>query len=321
MTTQDSVEQVLLNLLGHHVLGHIGSLNTQGYTLLYRFELACKDSLVFCCNLSNFAYSLIRHSEHNLTTCRDSVTHVATLPACERHATLVHSLAHKTSHQLVGVSTSLVNLNTRVTTTQATQMHLNSHITLDGLLGHKLHLRREVDTAGTTYVENTLLLRVEIQKDRAVEFAGLETERTKQTSLLVGRDKSLQRTVLQRVVLHNRHNSSNTDTVVGTKSCVVGIKPVTLNNCCDGVIKKVVLAVGSLLGHHIHVCLQDNPLAILETGCSRLTHNHITSVVEPGFHVYTFSKVQKEFLNLFQMSRRTGNLCESLKARPHIFGR
>ena len=76
----------------------------------------------------------------------------------------------------------------------------------------------------------------------------------------VGCDQSLNGSVLQVFSLHDSHDGSHAQSVVGTQGCAFSLYPVAVDICLNGVGNEVVCAVFALLRHHVHVCLQDNAL-------------------------------------------------------------
>ena len=76
------------------------------------------------------------------------------------------------------------------------------------------------------------------------------------------------------------------------------------------------IAVGSLLWHHIHVSLQQCSLTVLIAWGSRFAHDDISTSVLEGLYTDFCCKVEKELLYFLQVTRRTWHLCQCVKVAP-----
>ena len=72
--------------------------------------------------------------------------------------------------------------------------------------------------------------------------------------------------MFQRLVLHDGHDGSHAKTIVGSEGSALGLHPLAINPWLDGVRLEVMGAFRCLLGHHIHVSLQDHAFLVLHTG-------------------------------------------------------
>lgn len=102
--------------------------------------------------------------------------------------------------------------------------------------------------------------------------------------------------MLERVVLHDAHDGNYADAVVRPERCAFGMHPSVLDVGLDGVGLEVVLAVGSLLWHHVHVCLQHDGLAVLKAGSGGLAHHDVAGRVLKGLHANALGEVEEELL-------------------------
>ena len=187
--------------------------------------------------------------------------------------------------------------------TQSLQSHLHCHI-----LGVGLHLfivegGCNIYTSSTTDDKLSPVLGVEIEQYVAVQFIRRQVVGTIHSCFLVGSDKSLDRSVLQSLVFHNSHNCSHTESVVGTKSSTLSSHPPFLVDIClYGVGLEVMLTVGSLLWHHVHVSLEDDSRLVFHTlGCG-FSHHYILGSILECLHSHSLSEVEEELLHFLKMS-------------------
>ena len=111
------------------------------------------------------------------------------------------------------------------------------------------------------------------------------------TRLFITSNQCLYNTMLQGLIFHDSHDSSNTDTIIGTKGGIVRINPSIHDMCDDRIGLKVMFTIWSLLWNHIHVSLQQNRLAVFISWCGRLTHNDIAASIDIRLNTYSLSKV------------------------------
>ena len=298
----DSVEQVVLNLLGSlesrslHVLGE--ELNV----LLDSAELVVEQLAPFLYVLLQRLYVLLRQCEHHLALERDSIAHCAAVPCSQARAELGDCLMHEASHELVGVAAALVDLQTRVSALQALQQNLNGSVLLVGLHFLVVECGCDVDAASRTDYELAPCLRVKVEQDVALQLVAWQVVSAEHARLLVGCDKTLNRSVNQCLVLHNSHDGSHADAVVGTESSALSTHPFAVYVCLDRVGLEVVCRLLALLRHHVHVCLKDNTLLVLHTCRCGLAHHDVSGSVLEAFHAYACCEVEQELLYFFKMT-------------------
>ncbi len=108
--------------------------------------------------------------------------------------------------------------------------------------------------------------------------------------------------MLQVFSLHDSHDGSHAQSVVGTQGCAFSLYPVAVDICLNGVGNEVVCAVFALLRHHVHVCLQDNALAVLHARSGGFAHDDVAGSILESLHASLGSEVEQELLYLFKMS-------------------
>ena len=205
-------------------------------------------------------------------------------------------------------------------TLQALDYNLNGCVFLVGLYLLIVECSCDVDTTSRTDNELAPCLRVEVEQDVAIEFALGQVVGTEHAGLFVVSDESLNGSVYEGLVLHNRHDGSYADTVVGTESSALCLNPFAVNVCLNWVGLEVVVAVIALLRYHVHVSLKDDTLAIFHSGRCGLAHHYIASSVLECLNAYACGKLKQHVLYFFKMSRRARHLCQCVKVAPNTFG-
>ena len=149
----------------------------------------------------------------------------------------------------------LVDIVARVAAQQTADGYLVVCISAWCRLGDKWQVGQCVNTSGTADKDLALILRVEIYEILTRNHPLAKAESTRQARLLIDREESLNRAVLQLLVDKHCQSRRNTYTVVGTECRAFGTHPAVLDVRADGILLEVELHVGILLAHHIHVSL------------------------------------------------------------------
>ena len=159
-----------------------------------------------------------------------------------------------------------------------------------------------VNAAGTSYDELAFLFGVEVEQNLALKFASGQSVCSVHACFLVGCYQCLDRSVLQVFSLHDSHDGSHAQTVVGSESCAFSPYPFAVDVSLYRVSLKVMSTCLFFLWNHVHVCLQNHRLAVFHAGCGGLAHNDVASLVFKCFNACVFCEVEQELLNFLQMS-------------------
>ena len=296
MTGIDGIDEVVLNLHGHLRLRcfHLfcEELNTTLDVLELIFEVIFPVSHQFL----QVIHILLRQCQHHFSLERDGVAHITTMPGSQTGFAFLDGLSNEAYHHLIGIATTFVDLQTRMTATQSFQSYLHGYV-----IGIRLHLfifKRcgNINTTSRADHELTPCLGVEVHQDITVQLTFGQCIGTKHTRLFISGDQCLYRTVLQRLVLHDCHDGSHTESVVSTEGGSLCFHPFAVDPRFDGISHEVVLTLGRLLRHHIHVGLQDHTLTVLHTRRRRLAHHDVVGRIFEGFHASFLCKLQQELL-------------------------
>src|SRR5574344_37972 len=154
-----------------------------------------------------------------------------------------------------------------------------------------------ITTSGAAYDKLTFRLIIQVEKDVSFQSSLFQMIDTIHTSFLIHCKQGFQRTVLQCIVFKNGHSSSHANAIVTAKGCAFRFHPVAVNISLDRVCQEIMVAVGSLLGNHIHVALKCHRLAVLQSFRSRFTEDDVSSVVLERFNVAFLGPIKQELLN------------------------
>ena len=92
--------------------------------------------------------------------------------------------------------------------------------------------------------------------------------------------------------LHHGQNSRYTDAVVGSECRPVSGDPVAIDVGVDRVLGEIERLVVVFLRNHIHMGLQDNPLARLHPFCGGLAQDYVAGFVGFAFDTVRAGLVQ-----------------------------
>ena len=234
-----------------------------------------------------------RESDDRFAVARNSVAHVAAIDADKTEATFSHP-AKMAEEKLVDIGTAGVDLHTGVATLESAEGELVGDIVLGGFLGGVGYRHGGVDAASATNIELALGLGVEIEKELALKFAGLETESTGHTCFLVGGDESLEGTVFDGLGLEDSHDGGNAKAVVGAEGGIASVYPITNDFGLDRIFQEVVLFASAGLRHHIHVGLKDNRATFLHSLGGGFGHDNVSNLVDTAVDFFAFCPLDEE---------------------------
>ena len=185
-----------------------------------------------------------------------------------------------------------------MTAQQTCYRHLHVFEVLGGVAALVGEVGRSVDAAGATHEYLAVVLGVEVQQDVALYHVSADVLRALKTDFLIDGEQGLQRAVHQAVVYHHGHSCRQTDAVVGSEGRPLGLYPVAVHVCLDGIRQEIMLHAVVLLGHHVHVGLQHDCRRILVARCGRLAHHHVSGLVGLHFDAVLLGEVHQEFADL-----------------------
>ena len=80
------------------------------------------------------------------------------------------------------------------------------------------------------------------------------------------------------------------------------------------------LRLGSLLWHHIHVCLQDDALTIFHSRACGLAHYDVACQVLEYLYASFCAEVEQELLDFVEVTTWAWHLCECEEILPDALG-
>ena len=262
MASVESAQDGSLVVEGHLHLGTVYFLDGKVNVVLDELELALKFSLQ---GLDEFLHALevvLRDGHHCFGLEWNGVAHVAAMPAYQTSLVVLDGKLSQANHQLVGVGTTFVNLESAVSSLESLESDAHCDFASRGLYLVVFASAGNVDATSAANHKLAPSLAVEVEEDVALHLSLWQVVGTIHAGFLVLSDKSLDGAVLEGVVFHNSHDGCYAQTVVGAKSGTTSLDPIAVDVWFNWVGLEVVLALGSLLWHHVHVCLHCDALAV-----------------------------------------------------------
>ena len=207
---------------------------------------------------------------------------------------LLRHLEQEARKQLVRIGTSLADIIARVPACEAVDIDLHVEHVARYVSAYMLELCIVAYTARTTNENLAFILRIEVNEYIALQQLGRESLGTGKTSLLIDSEEAVHRTMLHLLIGKDSHGSSHTYTIVGSESRTLRFEPLAVNPWFYGILCKIVLNVGTLVAHHIHVTLQDNGLAVLITRSRGFLYKHIAYTVGYRLVAKTLAELLKK---------------------------
>ena len=303
---------------------HIGSRTAQRDREVRLGELILGTNLL--CKLLQLNLKLLcvllGHTEDCISLARDCVAQVTAAEVAQTYVELLLGDPQHTCNDLIRISQTVVDVVTRVTSLQIRHVQTIVDIILRRYLRRKAERSDGVDTARATDEDLALVLRVEINQILSREHTLAQLESTRKTRLLINREESLNRTVLDGLIDHHCQRSRHTDTAVGAQRRTASTHPaLVINVSLNGVVLEIELHVRILLADHIHMCLQCHGRALLVASRSGLTHHHITNRIALIHNAVLLGKSHEPLYDLSLLLRGAGNFRNCIKLLPNNRGR
>src|SRR5574344_1588811 len=124
---------------------------------------------------------------------------------------------------MVGVTPTLFDIITGVTTLEAFNLQVEIEKVLGGRFGLKVKRDVAVHSAGAADEKFTIIFRVEVDEGAAFKKAGFQTKRTGEACFFVNGKQAFNRTVLKGVIGQHRQLSGHANTIVGTQRGTFGL--------------------------------------------------------------------------------------------------
>ena len=279
MAGVDGIDEVILNLHGHLLLGCRDVLDKELYAALYLLVLVLEILQPVGYEIAQGLHVLLGQREFGDGLEGDGVAHVAALPAGKTGVELFDGLADKAYHEFVGVAAALVNLQSGVAAAQALQRDAHGSVVGVGVSLLVVEGGGDVDATGGADDKLAPVLGVEVHEDVALQYVGLEVVGTKHACFLVSGDEGIDGSVTEGLVLHDGHDGCHAQSVVGAEGGATGLDPLTVNPRLYGVGLEVMGGLGCLLRHHVHVGLQYDALTVFHALRGGFAENDVSGFI------------------------------------------
>ena len=190
--------------------------------------------------------------------------------------------------------------------------------------GHRCGGRRRGEfhrLAAAAAAEDLLFIRVvQIDEIRGPDLADIKAARTGEVLLLGGGEQYLQLGVGQLWVGQSGHGKGHTDSVVCTqRGPSAGGDPIPLDLPLDGVAVKVVLYMGRLFTHHVHVGLKHDAGGSFIPGGRRLADENILGRILLHVQPVVLSPMKQIVADLTLTQAGARNLAQLMEIAEYRF--
>ena len=124
--------------------------------------------------------------------------------------------------------------------------------------------------------------------------------------------------MLQAVVSQNSHCRGHADAVICAQRRAVCANPFAVHISLNGIFGEVEHLVRVLLGHHVHMCLQNHARLVFVAFRGGLADDHVADLLLDRLQSQTAAIVGQKITNLFLYARRTRDASKCVEIFPHL---
>ena len=253
------------------------------------------------------------HTDDGISLASDGIAEVAAVDIRNEQARLC---GEEAGEHLVGIGTTEVDVAARVTAEETAYADAGEVVVGRSGLGGIVPEGYGVHATGATDEDLIFLFGVEVEEELAGHEAFAEHVGTGHASLFVIGAEELEWTVLVGLVEHGSQGKGNACAVVSAEGSAVGLYPIAVDACFDGVVFEVVNDVGVLFAYHVHVGLHNECLAILAAWGSRTADEDVAGLIDLAVEVVFLSEVNKPCADLAFLLARTRHLGDGIEDFP-----
>ena len=231
------------------------------------------------------------YAKQGHTVARNGVVKLTGIVVGQSQAIALLCLIEEAGKYFQGVGAFLVNVIARVAANEALQRNFQEEQALGGVFFLKTEGSGRVATSSARDKYLPLVLRVKVDKHVACHESGLHALGTRESSLLIAREYTLQWSVLYIIGVENCQFDGTSDAVVSSQCCTFSLKPLAVYIGLYGIFVEVELNVDQLLANHVHVALQNDGFAVLHSWCGALADDDVARFVDYGLKVMAFPPI------------------------------
>ena len=120
--------------------------------------------------------------------------------------------------------------------------------------------------------------------------------------------------------MEHRQRHRHAQAVIGTERRPFGFQPVAVHPGLDRVFLEIVLDIGVLLRHHIHMALQNDSPFVLAARMRRLADNDVSALFTNRLQTEFAPKIIEVGAHLLFVFGRTGNTGQLIEILPNGTG-
>ena len=253
------------------------------------------------------------HTDDGVSLAGDGIAEVAATDVGDEQTGLG---GEEAGEHLVGIGTAEVDVATRVAAEETAYADTSEVVVGRSGLGGVVPEGNGVHTTGAADEDLILLFGIEVEEELAGHEAFAEHVGSSHTGFLIVGAEELEWTVLVSLVEHGSQGEGYTCAVVSAEGSAVGLHPIAVDACFDGVVFEVVNDVGVLFAHHIHMGLHDERLAVLTAWGGRTADEDVAGLIDLAVEVVLLGEVDKPCADLAFLLARTRHLGDGIEDFP-----
>src|SRR5690606_12653437 len=122
-----------------------------------------------------------------------------------------------------------------------------------------------INPTGASNVETSPLFSVEVNHLFAFKILGLNSPCSDKSCFFICSKKKFKRRLSNIFCFHKGKSSGTTNSVIRSKSCAIGLEPISLSESNNRICIKINFSIGSSVCHHVHVVLNNHCFVIFIT--------------------------------------------------------
>ena len=190
-----------------------------------------------------------------------------------------------------------------------------------GVGGSGVYAAIRPHTAGAAHSEHALGLAVQIQQHFRLQVGAVQAGGTVHPRLLVHGEHRLNGAVGQGVVRQNGQDHSHGDAVIAPQGGAVGPDPFPVGADVQALPGHVLMAVGGLGAHHVHVALEHHHRGLFIAGGGVLPDNDVVQPVLAVPQAQVTGKGHAQVADGLGVAAAVGHGTQGLKIIKYRLGR
>ena len=322
MHRTDGEDHRIAYLAGHDLLRLlVKRASGKGDVILHLTVLGIEEALPLLDHLSEGVSLLaLLDADDRLSLAGDGIAERTGIDVSDVEISLPDGVLEEAEKHLHGITTTEIDVHTGVATLETGEGELVGDGTLLRLLLLIAERCGDVHATGAADEDLAHHLGVEIDEVLALDVSSDQLVCADHTLLLVDGEDRLDGAVLQRIILEDCQRDRITDTVISTEGGVASGDPLAVDVGIDRVLLEVVIRLGGLLRHHVHMGLEGHHRVILVPLGGGLVDEDVARLSAAGLETELLTDAGDVLRDRLAVVGGTGVLGEGVEVLPDQFG-